>query len=203
VVLLLALIMLVAMTMAGIVLYRQIGTGMIIARNLSFKRGATASADAGVEAARTWLIAQTGIAALDQASVANGYFPGWCHTVIGAGGIPDANNDGIADDCGNLPAPSEFDPTTYNWTNSVQAVANDGLGNEIRYVIHRLCETVGSINIAGQQCVVIGSSTAGNTNEAADYNYMSLANTSQPYFRITTRVLGPTNTIVYTQTVIY
>ncbi len=55
VVLLLALIMLVAMTLAGIVLYRQIGTGLIIARNLSFKRTATVAADRGIEAARTWL----------------------------------------------------------------------------------------------------------------------------------------------------
>ncbi len=44
VVLLLALIMLVAMTLAGIVLYRQIGSGLIIARNLSFKRTKAAGA---------------------------------------------------------------------------------------------------------------------------------------------------------------
>ena len=75
VVLLLALIMLVAMTLAGIVMYRQIGTGLIIARNLNFKRTAAVASDRGIETARTWLIGQTA-AQLEQGSAANGYFPG-------------------------------------------------------------------------------------------------------------------------------
>ncbi|MFZ3223370.1 MAG: hypothetical protein WA142_09785, partial [Rugosibacter sp.] len=58
VVLLLALIMLIAMTLAGIVMYRQIGSGLIIARNLGFKRTAAVAADRGIESARTWLVAQ-------------------------------------------------------------------------------------------------------------------------------------------------
>ena len=202
VVLLLALIMLVAMTLAGIVLYRQIGTGLIIARNLSFKRTAAVAADRGIEAARTWLIAQSS-ATLEQGSVANGYFPAWCNISLDAINRPDANNDGIADDCGNIPAPSEFDPVTYNWANSVQATANDGAGNEVRYVIHRLCETPGSINAAGQQCVVIGSASSGASKTAITYSSQALANTSQPYFRITSRVLGPTNTVVYTQSIMF
>lgn len=203
--LLLALIMLVAMTMAGIVLYRQIGTGLIIARNLSFKRTSAVAADFGVESARTWLVAQSS-ATLEQAGAINNvyfYYPGWCNTTINASGVPDANGDGNSDDCGANPAPSDFDATTFNWANAALATTNDGVGNDVRYVIHRLCQTVGSINASGQQCVTVGSSTAGNTNEAADYNYMSLANTSQPYFRVTSRVLGPTNTVVYTQTIIY
>lgn len=202
IVLLLALIMMVAMTLAGIVLYRQIGTGLIIARNLGFKRTATVAADRGIEVARTWLIAQ-GSATLEQGSQANWYFPGWCNTMLDGSGMPDADNDGVTDDCGNVPAPSEFDPTTYNWTNSVQATANDGAGNEVRYVIHRLCETPGALNASGQQCVTIGSSTAGGSQSAASYGNQALSNTSQPYFRITSRVRGPTNTVVYTQTILY
>ena len=93
VVLLLALIMLVAMTLAGIVLYRQIGTGLIIARNLNFKRTAAVASDRGLEVARAWLIDQTA-AQLEQASAADGYFPGWCNTVLNAVGVPDADEDG-------------------------------------------------------------------------------------------------------------
>lgn len=202
VVLLLALIMLVAMTLAGIVMYRQIGTGLIIARNLSFKRTAAVAADRGIESARTWLVSQTS-AALEQGSAVNGYFPGWCNTFLNAGNVPDADNDGQPDDCGNTPAPSEFDPVTYNWANSVQATSNDGAGNEVRYVIHRLCETPGSINASGQQCVVIGSASSGGAKTAVTYGSQALSNTSQPYFRITSRVLGPTNTVVYTQSILY
>lgn len=202
VVLLLALIMLVAMTLAGIVMYRQIGTGLIIARNLSFKRTAAVAADMGIESARTWLVSQSS-SALEQGSAANGYFPGWCNTSLNASNVPDADNDGQPDDCGNTPAPSEFDPVTFNWAGSMLATSNDGAGNEIRYVIHRLCETPGSINASGQQCVVIGSAAAGGAKTAATYGAQALSNTSQPYFRITSRVLGPTNTVVYTQSILY
>lgn len=202
VVLLLALIMLIAMTLAGIALYRQIGSGLIVARNLSFKRVATVAADRGIEAARAWLTTQTS-GGLEQGSAANWYFPGWCNTSLNGLGVPDANIDGTPDDCGNTPAPSEFDPLTYNWANSVVAIANDGGGNEIRYVIHRLCETPGGINAANQQCVTIGSASSGASKSAVSYGTQPLSNTSQPYFRVTSRVLGPTNTVVYTQAVLY
>lgn len=202
VVLLLALIMLVAMTLAGIVLYRQIGTGLIIARNLSFKRTAAVAADRGIESARSWLITQTA-ATLEQGNAASGYFPAWCNTSLNGAGVPDADNDGNPDDCGDTPAPSEFDPTTFNWATAIQATANDGAGNEVRYVVHRLCETPGPMNASGQQCVTIGSATAGGSQAAATYGNQALSNTSQPYFRITSRVLGPTNTVVFTQSILY
>lgn len=202
VILLLALIMLVAMTLAGIVMYRQIGSGLIIARNLSFKRTAAAAADRGIEAARTWLVAQSS-ATLELGSVPAGYYPGWCNTSLNASNIPDADADGNPDNCGATPAPSAFDPLTYNWANSAVATNNDGAGNEVRYVIHRLCQTSGAINSAGQQCVTIGSTLAGGSHSAASYGTQALSNTFQPYFRVTSRVLGPTNTFIYTQAVMY
>jgi len=204
VVLLLALIMLVAMTLAGIVLYRQLGSGLIIARNLGFKRTAAVAADRGIEMARTWLVAQ-GSATLEQGDVANAYYPGWCNVSLSPGTppIPDADNNGVPDNCGSTPAPSEFDPLTYNWSNAVVATNDDGAGNEVRYVIHRLCQVPGAVNAAGQQCVTIGSTLAGGSHGAASYGAQALSNTFQPYFRVTSRVLGPTNTVVYTQAVMY
>lgn len=202
VVLLLALIMLIAMTLAGIVMYRQIGTGLIIARNLSFKRTATVAADRGIEAARAWLVAQTA-AGLERGNVAAGYYPGWCNTLLNASDIPDADNDGIPDNCGTTPAPSEFDPLNYEWTNSFVVTNDDGAGNEVRYVIHRMCQVAGAINAAGQQCVTIGSTLAGGSHSAASYGVLPLSSTFQPYFRVTTRVQGPTNTTVYTQAIMY
>lgn len=208
VVLMLALIMLIAMTMAGIALYRQIGVGIVVARNLTFKRGATVASDFGIETARTWLVSQN-TTTLEQPGFTNGnfngYFPAWCNSAI-VGTVPDANNDGAADDCRSTTNPllsQHFDPTTYNWANAQVATTNDGSGNDVRYVIHRLCSIPGGINVSNQFCVVLGSSTAGNESMAPDYNYMQLSNTMQPYYRITTRVLGPTNTVVFTQTIIY
>jgi Tfp pilus assembly protein PilX len=194
--------MLIAMTLAGLAMYRQVGTGVVIARNLTFRQGATTSSDRGVEAARTWLTAQTS-GTLEQASVANGYYPGWCNNSVSGANIPDANNDGIVDDCAATPTPSTFSPTGYNWANSIEAVADDGAGNRVRYVIHRMCRIPGSLNAPNQQCVTVGAASSGGSKGAATYGTQALSNTIQPYFRITTRVDGPMNTVVYTQSIVY
>jgi type IV pilus assembly protein PilX len=57
VVLLIALIVLVAMTLAGIGMMRSIDAGTLVAGNIGFREAAVATADTGVEAARAWLVA--------------------------------------------------------------------------------------------------------------------------------------------------
>jgi Tfp pilus assembly protein PilX len=52
-ILFIALIVLVAMTLAGIALMRSVDTNVLIAGNLAFRQGATAAGDYGVEDART------------------------------------------------------------------------------------------------------------------------------------------------------
>jgi Tfp pilus assembly protein PilX len=206
VVLLIALIMLVALTMSGIALFRQVGTGVIIASNLTFKSAALAASDRGIETARTWLV-NSG-ANLQQASLANGYYPAWCNTVINASNNPDADGNGTIDDCKTSPPPSTFAPLTFNWANSVLVTADDGNGNAIRYVIHRLCRIPGSLNFTNddgipQECVTLGSSTTGSTKGSVGYGGGALANTQQPYFRVTSQTTGPKNTVVYSQVILY
>ena len=55
VVMFISLIILVAMTLAGIALMRSVDTGTIIAGNLAFRQNTTYVGDIGVEAARAWL----------------------------------------------------------------------------------------------------------------------------------------------------
>jgi hypothetical protein len=62
VVLFISLIVLVAMTLAGIAMFRQVGTGVIIAGNLAFRDNASSVSDMGLEAARSWLMASTSLA---------------------------------------------------------------------------------------------------------------------------------------------
>lgn len=214
VVLLISLILLIALTLGGIALIRQVTMGVLIAGNLTFKNAALAASDFGVEAARNWLV-NSG-ADLQQASVVNGYFAASCNSVIDASGRPDADGNGEVDDCGATPVPQpEFNPLNYNWANSVLVTANDGNGNSIRYVIHRLCRlpggtsetitlTVGGTptNIA-QECVTLGSTGAGSSKGSIGYGATPLKNTVQPYFRITTQSSGPNNTIAYSQAIIY
>lgn len=179
VVLFIALIVLVVMSLAGIAMMRQVGTGVIIAGNLAFKENATQVGDLGSESARAWLVLQ-GSGALQNDGATAGYY-----------------SSGMA----------AFDPTTYAWTtgtNSTLVTADDGTGNEVRYVIHRLCLAAGlAANDPAQKCVTIGSIGSGGSKGGGSYGVLPLSNTIAPYFRITVRIIGPRNTTSYVQTIMY
>lgn len=191
--LVISLIMLTAMMMAGIALFRKISAGSMIAGNLTFTSSAISAAEQGSETGRTWLTSQT---ASGLYGAAAGYFPASCYS----------NDTHITTDvnCNAAGAPT-FDPTTFDWTNfSTLATANDGAGNEIRYVVHRLCRMTGELDKIGQECVIAQISTGGSGGHASvSYGTQSLASTSKPYYRITTRVRGPRNSLAYTQITLY
>ncbi len=177
VVLFIALIVLVAMTLAGIAMFRQVGAGVIIAGNLAFKENATSVGDLGLEAGRAWLLGQ-GSAALQVDQPTSGYYSSWALT---------------------------FNPATFTWNNSGSrlSTADDGTGNEVRYVIHRLCSITGAVNDPAQSCVTVGSASAGGSQIGGAYGVLPLSNTTAPYFRVTVRVAGPRNTTSYVQSIMY
>ena len=176
VVLFIALVVLVAMTLAGLAMFRQVGTGVTIAGNLAFKSNATSVGDMGIESGRSWLMAQ-GATTL-QSDLVPGYYSSW---------------------------QVAFNPATFDWTNNATLVtADDGTGNEVRYVIHRMCRNAGlTVNDPAQQCVTIGSAAAGGTKGGGSYGVLALSNTTQPYFRVTVRSAGPRNTVSYVQAIMY
>lgn len=204
VVLILALVMLVSMTLAGIALYRQIGTGLVIARNLTFQRAAIVAADLGLEAARTWVTTQApgDLLAEQQVGGAFVYYPAWCYGAAAA----TRSSGGVPVNCGNNLATADFDPLNYDWTQSRLVTSDDGAGNEVRYVIHRLCALPGGIRITdtpGQRCAIIGREPAGQTQGVASYGGKPMTIVTMPYYRITARVRDRQNTIAYTQAIIY
>lgn len=67
-----ALIVLVAMSIAGVALIRSVDTGTLIARNLAFQQSATLSGDQGIETARTWLLNNSSSLTGDRPG--NGYY---------------------------------------------------------------------------------------------------------------------------------
>jgi type IV pilus assembly protein PilX len=190
VVLMIALIVLVAMTLAGIAMFRQVGTGIIVAGNLAFKDNATSVADLGIEAARAWLMTKgAGDLQVD---------------MPGPSDAPTAQTNGhyfYSDWRAN------FNPATYPWDSnnaSTLVTADDGTGNEVRFVVHRLCAVAGvSINATNQKCVQFGTTGGGMSHGRVSYGIMRLSSTVQPYFRITVRVLGPRNTQSYVQAMMY
>lgn len=195
VILFIALIVIVAMALAGIALVRSVDTNVIVAGNIAFKQAATNAADQGVEAARTWLLANKAALSDDQV-VANtsAYYSNWQATL---------------DLTGNDPAKADFD-----WNaNSLQVTPNDGAGNRVRYVIHRMCADSNKTP-SSTTCVKVSSTTTGSSSSGGEFSgrrgyegsgaSSSFTLTSTVvYYRVTVRVDGPRNTTSYVQALMY
>lgn len=192
VVLFVALIVLVAMSLAGIALMRSVDTNVLIAGNLAFRQGATMAGDWGIEAARGWLNANAGGTTLesDQPAVTNGggYWANWQ-----SGADLYGATSSTADD--------------YNWIGSAVSVGTDAGGNEVRYVIHRLCSQAGPTTASGVSCVKAGGSggsgpASTGTKATVSYGSAALPGVSSTYYRVTVRIAGPRNTFSFVQAVV-
>jgi type IV pilus assembly protein PilX len=177
-VLFIALIVLVAMSLAGLALMRGVDTGVLIANNLAFKQSATMAGDLGVEAARTWLLANAGATLQnDQPGVANG------------NGYWSTSQDSL--DLINA----------YDWTTAVN-VGTDAAGNQVSYVIQRLCDASGPTTAAN--CLKSSSSTAAASSKGgATYGTYAISAPTDAYYRVTVRVIGPRNTVSFVQATMY
>lgn len=191
VVLLIALIVLVAMTLAGIALVRSVDTINIIAGNLAFRQAATLSGDTGVEAAIVWLE--------DCVNDRNGCLSTTLNNDIASRGY--AANGSVAS---NGPGVGESWDAYY-----IRALLNRrevvlptdaNTNNTVRYAIDRLCALPGPPS-GGASCSAspLVTTVTGNEEEAGQ---IQLNAPSQVYYRITVRIEGPRNTVSYIQTVV-
>lgn len=185
VILFIALIVLVAMSLTGIALIRSVDTNLLVAGNLAFRQGATAAGDWGVETARTYLktTLNANKSALDNDAPSNSYYATW-----------QSNLDLYGSGSGTL----------FNWTADSKLVGTDSGGNEVRYVMHRMCGIAGPSSSATANCVktmgTTGSSGAdGGTKGSVSYSTLALPAPTLVYYRVTVRILGPRNTLSYVQ----
>jgi type IV pilus assembly protein PilX len=197
VVLFIALIILVAMALAGIALVRSVDTGVIVAGNIAFKQGATLAGDQGLEAARAWLMANKANLNSDRiAAGASAYYANWQAGFDLTGTDPDTSKP-------------DFD-----WKGvGLEVTANDGAGNRVRYVIHRLCANSG-VSPAATSCVRVSAASGGGGAKGGEYGGrrgyeaggetggFNLASTLV-YYRVTVRVDAPRNTVSYVQALLY
>lgn len=190
VVLVLALIVLAAMTLAGIGLMRSVFTGNKVAGNLAFQQSATHAADRGVEAAIVWL------------ENTNRVTP----ATLYADQLPAGANLGYF-----ASRPLNTDPvpgtsweqawTAWEATNRVNEIARDATtGNRVRYVIHRLCNASGDPN-SGIGCNASPTSV-GSEGGSRGSGVVGLAVPTQRYYRITVRVDGPRNSVSFVQSIV-
>jgi Tfp pilus assembly protein PilX len=176
VVLFIALIVLVAMSLAGVALWRSIGTGVLIAGNIAIQRGAVTSSDAGIEGARTWLMNQS-------PTVLNSTQP---RTYI-------SNWD------------ERFDATTFDWaTLGSDPPTTDAAGFSVQYVVHRMCVLPNAgHNAPNQQCLTLSVAGGSSGRSGGSYGVLPLSGTTFIYYRVTARAVGPRNTVSYTQSIMY
>lgn len=190
VVLFIALIVLVAMTLAGIALVRSVDTSTVIAGNLAFHQSAVHSGDAGTEAAIAWLSANNTGTTLQNGVPASGYVA-------------------FRQDPGIDPSTGLTESWDHFWTNSLASanpssivtLAPDTGGNTVSYIIHRLCATNGDPNATATACVTnLAQSTSQGSSKGA--GVIALQGSTQVYYRVTARIAGPKNTVSYVQSII-
>ncbi len=186
VVLFITLIVLVAMTLAGIALLRSVNTTTMIAGNLSFQQGATMSGDTGIETAVIWLETNNVGTGLYQSSLPNGYVAAKQDPAVG----------------------QTWDAF---WTNQlipagqVRTLAQDAAGNTVSYVIHRMCSpTIAqpfAPTAAGANCATSPNS-ASSSGSSRGAGAIRLQYNNQYYYRITSRIAGPRNTVSFIQAMV-
>jgi len=179
-----ALVVLIVMSLAGLAMMRQMGTGISVAGNVGFKQNATSTSDVGIEAARAWFTDPTRTTAeLEVDDPPRGYYATWNGTW----------------------GPT-VDPTQFNWAGSATAAVGAGaadtaMGNTSQYIIQRLCQNPGSVQAVTQVCSDLEDDTSRGKG-SIDYSTGTLPPSFKPYFRVTARVVGPRNTVSFTQVIL-
>lgn len=190
VVLLVALIVLVAMTLAGVALVRSVDTANVIAGNMAFQQSAINAGERGTEAAIAgWLGAEGSNLSSDN-KAAQGYSA--TRVDPAAGQTWDAFWNSIPANEKRVAAPAGA-------TCAGNANA-DAACNTVSYVIHRLCASSGAPHTAANVC----SQPPPSASEGESKGTSGLKVKPPPavYYRITARIEGPRRTVSYIQTIV-
>ena len=195
-----ALLMLIIMSMSALALVRVISIGILVAGNFAFRQAAVMAAEAGTEAAIVWLTGRVLLPALYTDQPDQGYYAS----------LPDGLDIG-----GSAPAGAkvaiDWEKDQCNSRSDVVCVTaspettKDEAGQAIQYVIHRLCRSAGSPQDSANSCLLYreGSQVSPKKGQFSYGASSRFKADSAVYYRITTRVSGPRNTVVFIQTLIH
>lgn len=198
VVLIMALIVLVALTLGALALTRSVYTANAIAGNLAFQQAATHSADAGIEAAVAWLENNNGKTSSTESES--------CASEVGSSVL--ACSHTTQGYVANRQDPSGTQSWADFWNDNIagqaRSLATDNAGNTVSYVIHRMCASSGDAQSTTNDCTVAptASSSTCSGGSSCDAQRVNLDSVSQVYYRITVRVVGPRNTQSYVQSLV-
>lgn len=217
VVLLITLIILVAMTLAGIGMMRSVDTGSIIAGNMAFRQAAANAGEAGTQVAFNYLI--------NVANSNNPVDPRADKTILNFNNNQPCPLNATPSLCsgGNINLPGyqstpilacEVRQTCApganaalwwsvdaNWNNAPSVPVFDPGGQKVAtvdYLIHRMCEQPGiGPNGAGQLCQTYTVLTTGGSK-----TQLLPTKSTSVFYRITTRSHGARDTVAYSQTLV-
>jgi type IV pilus assembly protein PilX len=174
VVLFVALIVMVALSLAGVALIRSVDTATLVSGNLAFRQGAMPVANAAIEKAAFDLFEAKNIADTTADKTAFNYYASWRNN-DNALGVPKALTD------------------TSSYPAGGAVITDAASGMTARYVIERSCSTDG-VATAGICDMMAPKLAPGGT---AGKNPWQLPRI--PFYRTTIRVDGPRDTVVYAQ----
>jgi type IV pilus assembly protein PilX len=169
-----ALIVMVAMSLAGIALVRAVDTTTLVAGNIAFRTSAVPVADAALEKAVVDLFESTNIADSTADNTKFNYYASW-RGDDNALGVPKAL----------------FDTSHYPADGSVITDAASGM--TARYIIERSCRAPGPASPDICDMATPGPAPGGTAGK----NPWQLPRT--PFYRATIRVDGPRETVVFAQ----
>jgi type IV pilus assembly protein PilX len=178
VVLFIALIVLVAMTLAGIAITRSVDTGNLVAGNMAFKQSTLSAADNGIAQAFQWLTTTINTpgtyATLEQDITAKGY-----HAAVSE--PADWTDDAV-------------------WNGQSLVLGTDAAGNSVDYIIQRMCDGTGAYS-SGVNCAQtprVGGES-GNSQAVGGTQFNS---PPMVYYRVTVRVRGARETLSIVQSMV-
>jgi type IV pilus assembly protein PilX len=198
IVLIMALIVLVALTLAALALTRSTYTSTAIAGNLSFQQAATHAADSGIEQAVAWLEANNGqVSTPSSSACSSGSSVLACDQA--AYGYKATKDDPSGSQSWDLYWQQTVSPG--KWAKSL---ATDTNGYTVSYLIQRMCSAALDAQAIGNYCTVspVASSSSCQGGSSCDAQMVNLGSTSQVYYRITVQVIGPHNAQSYVQSMV-
>jgi type IV pilus assembly protein PilX len=197
VVLILALIVLAAMTLAAIGLMRSVTGTNRVAGNLAFQQSALQSADVGIQAAVAWLEQRA------RERDASGGSANRLNADVSIGAESPVAYVAHRDD----PAAHQTWETLWPnlvTANQVNTLPTDAAGNTVSFVIHRMCVAAGPPT---ENCEVPFVQKGGYIRTAGESQSIKekqrdVAGINAVFYRITVRVVGPRNTSGFLQAIV-
>jgi type IV pilus assembly protein PilX len=204
-----ALLVLVAMSLAAVALVRSVNTGAQIAGNLSFRQDATANADRVAQEAVAMLYAKL-VAdpdSLNNNLVSEGYYASQPHKLDPTGNARTSDNERVLIEwdsgyCSTFPTNSHASCTH----KPKASTATLTTGNSASYIVLRMCDAAGSVDVSTTLCATAAASVANTCQGAINYENEGKCPSGAgvtPYYRVLVRTMGPRNTTSYTETVVH